>query len=247
MFTGLIEDLGTVISVRRTGNGSRLCLKPDSEMQLQTGESISVNGVCLTVSELRTENLEIRTRNLKLGNQNSELKTPNSPASSRRFGTGPAELYFDVSPETLKSTNLGELKINDRVNIERALRLSDRLGGHIVTGHVDGVGYIRGKKREGEYTFYTFEPPAGVLKYLVKKGSIAVDGISLTVVDIAGNSFRTAIIPHTLNVTNLGFKGVGDKVNLEADIIGKYVEKFLGIGEKESGLMTALMQGGYIK
>ena len=234
MFTGLIEDLGTVISVRKTGNGSRLCLKPDSEMQLQMGESIAVNGVCLTVSELRTENLEIRTKNSKLG-------TPYGSDGQN------SELFFDVSPETLKSTNLGELKINDRVNIERALRLSDRLGGHIVTGHVDGVGHIRDKKKEGEYTFYTFEPPAGILKYLVKKGSVAVDGISLTVVDIAGNSFRTAIIPHTLNVTSLGFKGVGDKVNLEADIIGKYVEKFMGIGGKESGLMTALMQGGYIK
>jgi len=230
MFTGIIEGLGIITSIRKTGNGIRLCLKPVFSLQSTVGpqssllspqpkdcrlpiagESISVNGVCLTVAEIH------------------------NPKSA---------ISFDVSPETLKSTTLGELKVNDKVNLERALRATDRLGGHIVTGHVDGVGSIKDKRKEGEYTFYTFSAPAEVLRYLVKKGSVAVDGISLTVIDIGDNYFKVATIPHTLKVTTLGFKGIGDRVNLEADILGKYVEKFLY--NRDNRLMERLKEEGYV-
>jgi len=210
MFTGLVETTGTVASVLNTGNGIRLSVKPASPFDLQPGDSISVNGVCLTVTK------------------------------------HDAEISFDVSPETLKSTNLGELKVSGKVNIERALRLSDRLGGHIVTGHVDGIGVIKGKTKTGEYTFYTFNAPSEILKYIVKKGSITIDGISLTVVDLDTGSFNVAIIPHTLAATNLGEKGVGDRVNLEADIIGKYVERLLGKKTTDSGLMDLLKEEGFV-
>ncbi|MBI4653618.1 MAG: riboflavin synthase [Nitrospirae bacterium] len=222
MFTGLIEVLGTITSIRNTGVGIKLCIIPDYKVELQTGESISVNGVCLTVSEL--------------------------PGLAPRSGAGKTqtpELFFDVSPETLKNTNLGELKVNDKVNLERALRPTDRLGGHIVTGHVDGVGTIKYKRQEGEYTFYTFDAPGKVLKYIVPKGSITVDGISLTVIDVSDKFFKVAIIPHTFSATTFGFKGVGDKVNLEADILGKYVEKFLSNRDNNTGLMEKLREGGF--
>lgn len=218
MFTGLVETLGEVAAVRNTGSGIRLSVRPLSVFELETGDSVSVNGVCLTVTRI-------------------------TPGLS---GKG-EECAFDVSPETMRSTNLGELKPGDRVNLERALRLSGRLGGHIVTGHVDNVGIITGKKPAGEYTFYTFEAPPDVLKYIVGKGSVAVDGISLTVVDVGGMSFSTAIIPHTLAATTLGDKGVGDRVNLEADIIGKYVEKLLHGKEPDPGLMELLKKQGFAK
>jgi riboflavin synthase len=209
MFTGLVETLGSITSLKNIGNGIRLSLQPSTSFELNTGDSVSVNGVCLTVTK-----------------QDSDVS-------------------FDVSPETMKSTNLGELKVSDKVNLERALRLSDRLGGHIVTGHVDDVGKIINKKPVGEYTFYTFEAPPEILKYTVKKGSIAIDGISLTVIELDNRSFSVAIIPHTLTATNLGSKGIGDKVNLEVDIMGKYVEKLLGKENSDSGLMELLKEEGF--
>ena len=210
MFTGLVETTGTVASVYNTGNGIRLSVKPASSFDLQLGDSISVNGVCLTVTKHESA------------------------------------VSFDVSPETLKSTNLGELRVSGKVNLERALRLSDRLGGHIVTGHVDGIGVIKDKRKTGEYTFYTFDAPPEILKYIVKKGSITIDGISLTIVDLDTGSFNVAIIPHTLTATNLGEKGVGDRVNLEADIIGKYVERLLGKKGPDTGLMDLLKEEGFV-
>lgn len=209
MFTGLVETFGAVTSVRKTGNSIRLSVKPLSEFDVLTGDSISVNGVCLTVTK----------------------------------PTG--DISFDISPETMRSTNLGELKMGDKVNLERALRLSDRLGGHIVTGHVDGTGTIIDKKRAGEYTFYSFESAPEILKYIVKKGSVAVDGISLTVTDLEKGYFRVAIIPHTLSATNIGGKGIGDKVNLEVDIIGKYIERFLRRKDTGSSLSRLLEEEGF--
>ncbi|RJQ51499.1 MAG: riboflavin synthase [Nitrospiraceae bacterium] len=212
MFTGLIETMGEVVSVEKTGNGIRLSVKPLIEFEVKPGDSISINGVCLTVTK---------------------LLTPDS------------KLSFDVSPETMRSTNLGKLKVREKVNLERALRLSDRLGGHLVTGHVDGVGTVRNRKQAGEYTFYTVDAPAEVLRYIVKKGSITIDGISLTVVELDSGTFSVAIIPHTLKATNIGEKGIGDSVNLEADIVGKYVEKLLGRKEDDRNLMELLKEGGF--
>jgi len=210
MFTGLVETFGAVTAVRNTGNGIRLSVKPLSEFEVGLGDSVSVNGVCLTVTKHN------------------------------------GDISFDVSPETVRSTNLGNLKISDKINLERALRLSDRLGGHLVTGHVDGIGTIRNKKQAGEYTFYTFEAPAEILRYIVKKGSVAIDGISLTVVDLDHGSFSVAIIPHTAAATNIGEKSIGERVNLEADIIGKYVEKLLGKKDTDSHLMGLLKEKGFI-
>ncbi|MBI5098936.1 MAG: riboflavin synthase [Nitrospirae bacterium] len=221
MFTGLVETLGKVTSLEKTGNGIRLSLKPLTDFKVQLGDSISVNGVCLTV----TEN-----------------KSPQSPPLQKG---GRGDLSFDISPETMRSTNLGELSISDKVNLERALRLSDRLGGHMVTGHVDGVSTISDKRQSGEYTFYKFESSNAILNYVVKKGSIAVDGVSLTVIELDNRSFSVAIIPHTLKATNIGDKRIGDKVNIEVDIIGKYVEKFLSRKDTDKGLMELLKAEGF--
>jgi riboflavin synthase len=210
MFTGLIETVGTVASAYKTASGMKLSVKPMAGLEFQAGDSVSVNGVCLTTT--------------------SEGR----------------DLSFDISPETIGSTNLGELHVNDKVNLERALRLSDRLGGHMVTGHVEAVGSVRERKQSGEYTFFTFEAPGEVLRYIVQKGSVAIDGISLTVTGLADRSFSVAIIPHTLTATNIGGKRIGDRVNIEVDIIGKYVEKFLG-GERGSRLETLLSEKGFMK
>lgn len=211
MFTGLIETPGIITSQTARSSGMRLSVKPLSMLDRETGDSICVNGVCLTTT------------------------------------TDKDDLLFDISPETMQSTNLGTLKLNEKVNLERALRLSDRLGGHIITGHVDTVGIISNRKESGEYTFYTFEAPDDVFRYMVKKGSIAVDGISLTVADLDSRSFSVAIIPHTLKATNLGEKRVGDGVNIEVDIIGKYVEKLLAGEGSGTKLETLLKEHGFMR
>jgi riboflavin synthase len=209
MFTGIVETTGIVTALKKAGRGIDLCVSPESGFDVRIGDSVSVNGVCLTVVS----------------------KVP--------------EMLFNVSPETLRSTNLGELKVRDRVNLERALRLGDRLGGHLVTGHVDGIGRIIERRREGEYTLYRFEAPMDILRYVVVKGSVAVDGISLTVTALDNRTFSVAIIPHTMKVTNIGQKGAGDKVNIEVDIIGKYIERLMGQREKGDGLMELLRKEGF--
>ena len=193
MFTGLIEDVGRVRRWRAGAEGGELAFEtalPAREVAL--GDSIAVNGCCLTVV--------------------------------RKAGR---RLAVDVSPETLKRTNLADLREGGRVNLERPLQLNDRLGGHMVTGHVDAVGRITRVEPSGDFTFFRFRAPAAVGRLLVPKGSIAVDGISLTVNECASRSFSVAIIPFTLAHTNLQDRGVGDRVNLEADIIGKYVQQFV--------------------
>jgi len=210
MFTGLVETTGRVVSIRQGGKGMDLSLRPSGSFEVNKGDSVCVNGVCLTVV--------------------------------RHNG----EIEFNISPETMKATNLGHLRINDIVNLERALRLGDRIGGHIVTGHVDGTGTVAQKTRQGEYTMFTFETSHEILKYIVKKGSVAVDGISLTVVDLEKRSFRVAIIPHTLAVTNLSHRKIGDTVNIEVDIIGKYVEKFVRNERPHSDFMDLLREEGFI-
>ena len=196
MFTGLIEEVGTVKGIRSQSGGMRLSIAGKTVLDgMKAGDSIAVNGACLTVVEM----------------------------SHSVFGA-------DVSKETLIKTTLGRLRVGDRVNLERAMRPADRLGGHLVAGHVDAVGVIRTIERTGEASLFTFEAPPEVSRYLIYKGSIAIDGISLTVNEVQGGRFTVTIIPHTARQTTLGFKKVGDPVNLESDMIGKYVEKFVKTG-----------------
>ena len=155
-------------------------------------------------------------------------------------------MRFHVSGETLKATTLGELKPGSRVNLEPSLRPSDRMGGHFVTGHVDAVGRIRSRTPDGQATRYEIEAPDAVLMYLVDKGSVTVDGISLTVVKVLRDAFTLVIIPHTADVTTLGAKSAGDRVNLEADIIGKYVHRYLHKGKgSDDALMASLSKHGF--
>ncbi|GAV23716.1 riboflavin synthase [Carboxydothermus pertinax] len=193
MFTGLVEELGKVQGIKRSGNSLRLIIEANNvTKEVKLGDSIAVNGTCLTVVN---------------------------------FGKG----YFeaDVMPETFDKTNLKYLKPGDRVNLERTLRPVDRLGGHIVQGHVDEVGWIYEIKPWEIAKLITIKATRDFLKYLVPKGSVAIDGISLTVVNVYEDSFTVSIIPHTFQNTTLGYKKVGAPVNLEADILAKYVINFL--------------------
>ena len=215
MFTGIIEDKGRVLKVEYRGQEKRLTIgMPPHLTEVQLGDSININGVCLTVA--------------RKGRQSIEL---------------------DLSKETLQRSALGELKQGDEVNLERALRLSDRLGGHIVIGHIDGIGVIIEKKKERDFLQLTIRIPESVSKYVVQKGSIAIDGISLTVNEYQGGEIRLTLIPYTIEKTTLVDKKVGDRLNVEADILGKYVEKLLARGDKKTGEMdiSFLKEHGFIK
>jgi riboflavin synthase len=181
---------------------------------VQLGDSININGVCLTIVQKKERKVEL-----------------------------------DMSPETLEKTTLKELKEGDQVNLERALRLTDRLGGHIVTGHVDGIGDIVEKREGAGFLQLRVKIPESVSRYVVQKGSIAIDGISLTVNEYQEEEIRITLIPYTIEKTTLGQKRVGDRVNLEADILGKYVEKFLDRGGKKTGQvdLSFLKDHGFIK
>jgi riboflavin synthase len=218
MFTGLIEELGTVKNIKKRAGSMELTISGKRTIEdLKKGDSVSVNGVCLTV----TSN-----------------PTPIGVPAVTSF-------RVDVGAETLRKTNLGELRIGEKVNLERALKMSERLGGHFVTGHIDGVGIIKKKVREGETFLFEIKAPEEIMNYIIPKGSIAVDGISLTVVDFSKDRFSVSIIPYTLEVTTLGFKKVGNKVNLEADIIGKYVSKILLAKGGKSITLDFLKKYGY--
>ncbi len=216
MFTGLVVEMGEVLSVRRRSGGALLQLKADEiAAGADLGDSISVNGVCLTV----------------VRNQHGALS-------------------FDLSDETLKSTNLGNLDSGNKVNLEPSLRPDSKIGGHFVTGHVDAIGTIHSRVKAGDMWKFAFKVPPTVTQYLVEKGSVAVDGISLTVVDILENRFTVVIIPHTAQLTTLGFKGKGETINVEADLLGKYVMKFLKKGAVRDGgdatFMQTLVEKGYV-
>ena len=193
MFTGIIEATARIERVEPTGGGARVtigCTRPLPKLKL--GESIAVNGACLTVTTFR----------------------------GRRF-------TVEVSPETLRRTTLGGLHAGERVNLERALRLGDRLGGHVVQGHVDGVGVLETITPDRDWSLYRFRGPSTLAAYLVEKGSITVDGVSLTVFACRGARFSVALIPHTLAVTTLGQRQAGDHVNVEADILLKQIAAML--------------------
>jgi riboflavin synthase len=198
MFTGIIQGLGHVVEKRPAGGGMVFCLEAGFDLtDPEEGESIAVNGTCLTARDIQ----------------------------GRRF-------LVDVSPESLSRTGLGGLEVGSRVNLERALRLADRLGGHIVSGHVDGLGRVEERKTLGDFTLFTFSLDRALVRYVIEKGSITIDGVSLTVNTCEGNRFSVSIIPHTLAVTTLGTLKQGDMVNLEVDIIGKYVEKLLSVQDE---------------
>jgi riboflavin synthase len=193
MFSGIVVEIGTVKALEASAETASLTIEASPGFSdVAIGESIAVDGVCLTVVDHR--------RNM---------------------------FVVDISPETLRATNLGELRPGDGVNLERSLSLNDRIGGHLVSGHVDGVGRIIAKRPEANALHYDMQVPKGLMRYIVPKGSIAVDGISLTVVACRPDGFQVTIIPHTAAVTTIGRKALGATVNLECDMIGKYVERAL--------------------
>ncbi len=216
-FTGIIEELGLVRNVRLLPESGQLTIEGKKILNgTQIGDSIAVNGVCLTVI------------------RQSEH-----------------EFTVDVMAETLRKTNLAELKRGSQVNLERAVQLQTRLGGHLVSGHIDGVGSIRSITPYGIAQVYAINTPPALLPYILPKGSIAIDGISLTVVDVESDYFTVSLIPHTFGQTTLGFKGIGAGVNLETDLIGKYVARFLGINQtsdktKQDLSLDFLAEHGFI-
>ena len=192
MFTGLVADLGTVAAVDTTGDGVRLTVESRLARDLGEGDSVAVNGVCLTAVGICGD----------------------------RFGA-------DVMHETLRRSSLGEVAAGSPVNLELPLRAADRLGGHVVQGQVDGVGVVTGVREDGFARIVTIEAGADVMRYVVEKGSIAIDGVSLTVARVCDNALDVSLIPETLERTNLGATAPGTPVNLEVDVLAKYVEKLV--------------------
>jgi len=193
MFTGIVEYQGGVVRLMRRGGGARLEVRaPEIVGELQIGDSVAVNGACVTVTERNTE-----------------------------------AFACDLVPETVARTNLGILEVGEEVNLERPVRAADRLGGHIVQGHVDAVGLVRSRRRVGAQEVLEVTVPFELTRYLAPQGSVALDGVSLTVVAVDRDRFRVALIPHTVSVTTLGRKGQGASVNVEVDVISKYVERHM--------------------
>ena len=201
MFTGLVEGMGRVVDLVQEAAGIRIVIDPPSEMiqatnpatdAIHVGDSIAINGCCLTVIE----------------DQNGHLS-------------------FQAGQETLSKTNLGQFQTGDMVNLERSLPVNGRLGGHFVQGHVDGIGIVDQLDKDSEWVTMGFQVSESLAELMVPKGSVTVDGVSLTVVTVAPNRFTIALIPHTLTVTTLGRRAVGQTVNIETDILGKYARKFL--------------------
>ena len=192
MFTGLVQDLGTVAALERDGDGARLTIRTTLSGELRRGDSVAVNGVCLTAT-----------------------------------GVGDGAFSVDVMAETLRSSSLAGAQRGRAVNLELALRPSDRLGGHFVQGHVDGTGTLRGVEEEGFARVLEIAAEPALLRYLAEKGSVSVDGVSLTVAAVREDSFTVSLIPETLERTNLGALSPGEVVNLEVDVLAKYVERLV--------------------
>lgn len=216
MFTGLVEEIGKIKKIDKSGNSAKITISANKILkEVKLGDSISTNGVCLTVTKFT-------------GN----------------------EFAVDVMPETMNRSNLGDLKTGSKVNLERAMQVGDRFGGHIVSGHIDGVGYITNLKNEDNATWISIEINAGILKYIVEKGSVAIDGISLTVAYVDEKIFKVSLIPLTKEETTLLSKGIGEKVNIECDVIGKYVERLMNFNKKEEKIndkisMDFLRENGF--
>lgn len=204
MFTGIIEEIGKIRSIQKGASSAVLSVQASEIMQdIHLGDSISVNGVCLTVTSI-----------------------------------APNGFTADVMHETLSRSSLGNLQIGSLVNLERAIPANGRFGGHIVSGHIDGTGTVTGIRRDDNAVWYTIKTPLPILRYMIEKGSIAIDGISLTVAGVYKDSFSVSIIPHTALLTTLSDRRVGDLINLENDCIGKYVERLLG-KESQNNNITA--------
>lgn len=205
MFTGIIEGMGTLAQMRASGTGRVLTVEADFDLQgTRIGDSIAVNGACLTAVTL----------------------------AGRTFTA-------DVSPETLSKTTFGTLKIGERVNIERALRLSDRIDGHLVSGHIDGMAKLENRQVAANAWVLTFSAPGHLTRYMIQKGSVAVDGVSLTINQCHSDGFEVSIIPHTAKITTIGHKGVGRHFNIETDLVGKYIEQFVKRARGEDGAPAA--------
>ena len=218
MFTGIVEEIGSIKSIRNGEKSSTLIVNAHKVLEnTKLGDSICTSGVCLTVTKLSGSYFEA-----------------------------------DVMAESMRRTNLSELKAGDEVNLERALSLGDRLGGHMVSGHVDAACKIQSFEREDNAVWVTVKAPVAVLKYIVEKGSVALDGISLTVAYVDNEVFKVSIIPHTKSQTTLLHKKVGDRINVECDVLGKYVERILGfknveIEKKESNISESfLYENGFM-
>jgi len=214
MFTGIIEHLGKVKQVKLQTSSAIIVVDvgPLSD-DVSPGDSIAVNGACLTVTQIKD-----------------------------------SQVYFDVSKETLSKTAIGKLKISDKVNIERSLKMGNKLGGHFVTGHVDGVGVINKVENEPGQCTVWFSVSETLTNMMIKKGSVAIDGISLTIVELREGLFSVALIPYTLGATTLGFKKVGQKVNIETDMLGKWVKRILTVNDSTtSGITEAMLkQKGFL-
>jgi riboflavin synthase len=192
MFTGLVQGLGRIGGIERSGDGARVTIETPLVAELHEGDSVAVNGVCLTATSLQN-----------------------------------GSFVADAMNETLSRSSLGGLEPGAQVNLELPLRAGDRLGGHVVQGHVDAVGEVASVAEDGFARRIRIEAPPDLLRYVIEKGSIAVDGVSLTVAEVDGRSFTVSLIPETLQRTNLGHAGTGDRVNLEVDVLAKYVEKLI--------------------
>jgi riboflavin synthase len=208
MFTGIIEGLGTISAIRPAGLGKRFTIEADFALdQTKLGDSIAVNGACLTV--------------VKIGGEQFET---------------------DLSPETLATSTFEKARRGDRLNLERAMRLSDRIDGHLVSGHIDGIGVIQQHEKLGNAILMKISVPEALARYMIRKGSVAIDGISLTINACDAISFTVSIIPHTAAMTTIRMKQKGDAVNIETDMIGKYVERFTA-GTDQGGQQTAAASG----
>lgn len=218
MFTGIIEEVGRIRSISKSGDGASIVIEAKRVLEdVKLGDSIATNGVCLTVNH---------------------------------FDRG--SFRVDVMAETMRRSNLRNLMVGSRVNLERAVAVGDRLGGHIVSGHIDDVGIIRKHEKEDNAVWLTIEPSPELMKYIILKGSITIDGVSLTVAHLDSNIFKVSIIPHTRDETTLIDKAMGELVNLECDIVGKYIERLLSFNtpkaeEKKDISIDFLAKHGFVK
>lgn len=213
MFTGIIEERGILQEIQRSVNCAKITIQAKKVLEeIQLGDSIAVNGICLTVTSFTKD-----------------------------------VFIADVMPETWRRCSISQLSKGQLVNLERAMPMNGRFGGHIVSGHIDGIGKIQGMKREENAVLYEILVEEKILRYVIEKGSIAIDGISLTVTNVTDKSFFVSVIPHTVQNTNLKERKKGEFVNLEADCIGKYVSKFLDVTKKEETITeNFLMEHGFL-